>query len=255
MLGLFIAAFAMGLVFNVAPGAVFAETVRRGLRGGFRGALHVQLGSLVGDATWALLGLAGVGLLFQLEAVRWPLGVAGVLYLLWLARQSWKDAAHAADLPAPDRQAPVRGSALRAGMTLSLTNPQNIAFWAALGSALGAVGVSDPTPSQHAVFFAGFMAASVAWAYVCAALVVATLGRVSGGWVRAAYRLCALGFLVLALSSLHELVSRRGASAAPSDPAQRNFFTRSSTLGPPACAPLDTLMMLSVRSAPASSVA
>ena len=60
MLTLFTAAFLLGLVFNAAPGPVFAETVRRSLRGGFRPALAVQIGSLVGDALWAVLGLAGV---------------------------------------------------------------------------------------------------------------------------------------------------------------------------------------------------
>lgn len=210
MVGLFVAAFVMGLVFNAAPGAVFAETVRRGVRGGFRPALDVQVGSLVGDATWALLGLAGVGLLFQIEAVRLPLGVAGVAYLLWLARLAWKDAEVAISVPARDAPRPVGGSAMRAGVTLSLTNPQNIAFWAALGSALGSLGVSDPTPGHYAIFFSGFMAASLAWAFVCAALVVMTLGRASGAWVRLAYRLCAVGFALLAVSSLYELLARPG---------------------------------------------
>src|SRR5216117_528709 len=85
MLTLFAAAFLLGLVFNAAPGPVFAETVRRSLRGGFRPALAVQIGSLVGDALWAVLGLAGVGLLLQLELLRVPIGIAGVAYLLWLA--------------------------------------------------------------------------------------------------------------------------------------------------------------------------
>lgn len=79
-----ISAFVLGLVFNAAPGAVFAETVRRGATGGFRPALAVQIGSLVGDATWALLGLLGVGLLLQLDLLRWPVGLAGAAYLLWL---------------------------------------------------------------------------------------------------------------------------------------------------------------------------
>jgi chemosensory pili system protein ChpE/L-lysine exporter family protein LysE/ArgO len=40
------AAFLLGLVFNATPGAVFAETVRRGATGGFRASLAVQVGSL-----------------------------------------------------------------------------------------------------------------------------------------------------------------------------------------------------------------
>ena len=61
MTTLFISAFVLGLVFNAAPGAVFAETIRRGVCGGYRPALAVQIGSLVGDALWAILGLVGIG--------------------------------------------------------------------------------------------------------------------------------------------------------------------------------------------------
>ena len=70
---LFISAFVLGLIFNAAPGAVFAESLRRGLHGGYSSALKVQVGSLVGDATWAILGLMGAGLLFQIPTIRTPL--------------------------------------------------------------------------------------------------------------------------------------------------------------------------------------
>jgi chemosensory pili system protein ChpE len=212
MTSVFVAAFLMGLVFNAAPGAVFAETVRRGLRGGFRPALDVQVGSLVGDASWAVLGLAGVGLLLQVEVVRLPLGLAGVMYLLWLARTAWKDAESEIAITPEDGAGSRSGAAMRAGMTLSLTNPQNMAFWAAMGSAMGSLGVSEPTPAHYAMFFAGFMLASLVWAFVCAALVVKTLGRASGSWIRLTYRLCALGFIMLALSSLNGLLSRPAAA-------------------------------------------
>ncbi len=103
MTGLFAAAFLLGLVFNAAPGAVFAETVRQGVRGGFRPALAVQVGSLVGDATWAVLGLAGIGMAMQIEALRWPVGLAGAAYLAWLSWDSWRAARveHALDAAAP----------------------------------------------------------------------------------------------------------------------------------------------------------
>jgi chemosensory pili system protein ChpE len=50
---LFWTAFALGLAFCAPPGAVTAETLRRGIHRGFAGALFLELGSLVGDATWA----------------------------------------------------------------------------------------------------------------------------------------------------------------------------------------------------------
>ncbi len=209
---LFISAFLLGLIFNAAPGAVFAETVRRGVRGGYRPALAVQIGSLVGDATWAVLGLLGVGLLWQLEVLRLPVGLAGVLYLLWLARDAWIASRMEFHVSAAASEA---GSALRSGVVLSLTNPQNIAYWAALGSALGAVGVREPAWSDYAVFFAGFMASSIVWAFVCAWGVALLFRRADGRWARWTYRLCALAFVVLALAALRDLLAHGREPAHP----------------------------------------
>lgn len=215
MLSLFAAAVVLGFLFNAAPGAVFAETVRQGVRGGFRPAFAVQVGSLVGDALWAVLGLAGVGLLVQSPALRLPIGVAGVLYLAWLAWDAWRAAnqefaLQAGGMPTEGRRA------LRAGVLLSVTNPQNVAYWAALGSAMGAVGVARPTAAHYGVFFAGFMLSSILWCFICAALVDRVFRSVGQHWARLTYRACAVAFLALALSSLRELVvHERPASLQP----------------------------------------
>ena len=212
MTTLFISAFFLGLVFNAAPGAVFAETVRQGVRGGFRPALLVQAGSLVGDATWAILGLAGIGLAMQLDALRWPLGLAGAAYLAWLSWDSWKAARveHTMDAGA----ATAAQGALKKGMALSLTNPQNIAYWAAMGGAMGTVGVAHPGAADYAVFFTGFMVASVVWCFVCAAVVDLVFRRLGARWARFTYRLCAVALLAMALGTLRELFQpAAGASA------------------------------------------
>ena len=125
MLTVLVAAFGLGLVFNAAPGPVFAATLRHGVRGGFRSALAVQLGSLVGDALWAVLGLAGVGLLATLESLRLPIGMAGALYLLWLARDAWAASKLEFTLDGT-AESGANDAALRSGMLLSLTNPQNV---------------------------------------------------------------------------------------------------------------------------------
>jgi len=206
MFTLFAAAFVLGLVFNAAPGAVFAETVRQGVRGGFRPAFAVQVGSLVGDGVWAVLGLVGVGVLLQVDALRWPIGLAGVAYLTWLSWDAWRSASHEFHLDANRSPGTDASRALRSGVTLSLTNPHNIAFWAALGSALGAVGVQQPTAADYGVFLAGFMASSVLWCFVCAAIVDRLFRRAGPGWARITYRLCAAAFLALALASLRDLM-------------------------------------------------
>lgn len=189
------------------------------MRGGFRPALAVQLGSLAGDALWALLGLAGVGLLVQAEALRVPVGIAGVFYLLWLSYDAWRAAR--VELARQLQSGPLPGRALRAGVLLSITNPQNVAYWAALGSALAAVGVRDPVAADYAVFFAGFMASSLLWAFVCAALVARALRGAADRWARLTYRACAVAFLVLALSSLRELCGTWPQRAQPAAAFER----------------------------------
>ncbi len=204
MLRLLGTAFILGLVFNATPGPVFAETVRQGVRGGFGSALAVQVGSLAGDVIWAVVGLVGVGLLWQLESLRTPVSIASAVYLLWLARRAWQ--ASRRELSVSSTRDPFdHQQAMRSGVVLSLSNAQNVAFWAAMGSTLGAVGVKAPTALYTLVFFAGFMAASALWAFVVAALVGRAFRRLTVRWARLTYRVCAIAFLLLALSMLRQL--------------------------------------------------
>jgi len=210
-LSLLAMAFGLGLLLNAAPGPVFAETVRRGVRGGFRAALAVQVGSIAGYAAWAIAGLASIGLLLQLETLRVPIGIAGSIYLLWLAVDAWRSAEHEFNLAAP--AAIDHREDLTAGLLLSVMNPQHLAYWAAIGSALGSLGVTRPTFAHYAVFFAGFLASSVVWAFVMSALVARLFRRIGARWARLTYRACAVALLALAFAMARELWVVRSAPA------------------------------------------
>jgi chemosensory pili system protein ChpE len=160
MFSLFISAFILGIAFCAPPGAVTAESLRSGLAGGFRPVLLVQIGSLVGDATWAALALAGAAVLVQNAVVRVGLGVLGVTFLFWLALASLR-AAWAGGMPTS--AASSYGHFTR-GALLSLTNPFAVAFWLGVGGATAAVGVASPEPRHFMIFFAGFMLGAVVWA-------------------------------------------------------------------------------------------
>ena len=196
-------AFLLGFIFNAAPGAVFAETVRRGMSGGYRVALSVQFGSLVGDAVWAILGLAGIGLLLQAEMLKIPVGIAGAGYLAWLALDSWRAASGEDGMTTPRASA----DAMRSGVVLSLSNPQNVAYWAALGSAFGALGISNPDRLDYILFFCGFMASSIVWCFVCAGLVSRLFGGRGRLWRVWTYRICALAFGYLALGTAWQVIT------------------------------------------------
>ncbi|MBW4975416.1 LysE family translocator [Roseovarius mucosus] len=169
MVSLFASAFLLGLLFNAAPGAIFAESLRRGIKGGFSPAFAVQIGSLVGDFVWAVLGLLGAAALFNLPYVELPLALAGAGLLFWLSWQSLRDAV--SPVPEFDPSAGKRGSGFAVGAALSLSNPLNITYWAALGGTLTAFGVADPDWTAFTVFLAGFMLSSVLWCFFCAGLI------------------------------------------------------------------------------------
>lgn len=196
MLTIFFYALVFGFVFCLSPGAVLAETLRRGLLHGFIPALLVQIGSLVGDAVWAVIGLTGIALLIQHDAVRVPLTIVCALYLAWLGVRSLIDAWH---LPAPSHAPASSGcNALAVGAAISLANPKNIIYWGALGSALSGIVGTTPSHGQTLMFFAGFMLASVLSCFLIAALVNLLRQNASPLWQRVSYGACGLVLIYLA---------------------------------------------------------
>jgi len=196
---LFVHAFFLGLLFNAMPGAILMESLRRGLRGGFRPALDVQVGSLLGDFVWAVLGLLGVAALLALPVFQTPLALAGAALLGWIAWQALRDGL--SPMPIFDPSAPaVRPdrSALTTGATLSLANPMNMTYWAGLGGSIAALGVEDPDGAAFAVFLTGFMASSVLWCVVCAGLIVWSRRFIGPGMWMGLHIGCALGLAYFA---------------------------------------------------------
>lgn len=212
MVDLFIAAVILGFLFNAAPGAIFAESLRRGMKGGFYPAFRVQIGSLVGDFTWACLGLLGVAALFQLPMVERPLAFLGAGLLGYLAYGSFKDAR--APMPKLDRALAPKankdntkttsnaysiGADFSVGVGMSLSNPINITYWAGLGGTITALGVTDPTGLAFTVFLSGFMLSSVLWCFICAGFIGATRHMISPrAWI-IINSLCGLGLAYFAI--------------------------------------------------------
>ena len=195
-LSLFVYAFALGLVFNAMPGAILIESLRRGLRGGFGPAFAVQIGSLAGDGLWVVLGVAGAAGIVLIPHAVVPLMAGGTALIGWLAWQSIRDSRS----PMPEiRPATAResGGGLLAGVALSVSNPLNVVYWAALGGTIAAVTRSHPGPVDLAVFIGGFMASSVLWCFFAAWLIGVVHHRMTQVWWSRMHLLCGLGLLVV----------------------------------------------------------
>ncbi|NLS10514.1 LysE family transporter [Nesterenkonia sp. MY13] len=186
MLQVILTGFWLGLVFNAAPGPVFTESLRRGVRGGFRPALAVQVGSLVGDAAWAVLGLAGAAALLTQPQWHIPITLAGCLVLLFLGGQglyaAWRPPA------TEDPAAQSAGSAMRgplvAGALMSLGSVWNVVYWGGAGGAVGGALGEEAAMSALLVFFAAFMASSILWCFICAGFIAGLRRAMSQRWTR-----------------------------------------------------------------------
>jgi threonine/homoserine/homoserine lactone efflux protein len=166
---LFFSSFFLAIAFCAPPGVVTAETVRRGAARGFFPALFVQLGSLVGDTTWAIIALTGLAFIVQNNLAKIVLSLIGILLMLKLAWGAIQDARAAKELAASS--SPSHRGDFTNGAFLSLGNPMNIVFWTGLGTTVFASISGRPQPADFAIFFAGFLSGAVLWCFLMAAIV------------------------------------------------------------------------------------
>ena len=200
----------MAISMSAPPGPVTMETIRRGLGGGFRPALFVQLGSVIGDLTWCGLALLGLAPLAQIGWVRIGLSVAGVALLLYLGltglRDAWlsriagptpaADPASARSAQAGDAQA----GAFRSGLAISMANPMAVGYWLSVGGALIAAGVAGTTPLQTGSFVGGYLGGTLLWCFVLALAVRGGQRFVSPAIFRWLTAVCSLALLIFGLA-------------------------------------------------------
>ena len=198
-MSLFISSFLLAIAFCAPPGVITAETVRRGAARGFIPALFVQLGSLVGDTTWAIIALTGLAFLVQNNLAKVLLSLTGMLLMLKLAWGAIQDAREMKELTTNPSHS--HSGDFTNGAFLSLGNPMNIVFWTGLGTTVFASIAGKPQPADFAVFFAGFLSGAVLWCFVMAALVAWGRKFVTPTFFRWVNLACgiALGFFAIQL--------------------------------------------------------
>jgi len=169
MNALLVSSFILAISFCAPPGIISAETIRRGSARGFIPALYVQLGSLVGDITWAIIALTGLSFLIQNQIAKTILSLIGIILMFKLAWNAFKDARSGRELDISESVS-VYGD-FASGAFLSLGNPLNIVFWTGLGTSVFASITGKPQPIHLVIFFAGFMAGAILWCFFMASLV------------------------------------------------------------------------------------
>lgn len=176
MLKLLLSAFCLGVVFCAPPGAVNTETLRRGIKRGYPAALTVQIGSLIGDASWAVLGLSGADIIIHRPGLSTALQVFAVVLLIYLSFGAMCDAWTGVSLAASteggvEMEKRIGAGDFLAGALLSLTSPTSLIYWLALGGSLSVVGISSPHASDYALFLCGFLLGCLLWCVVFSCVV------------------------------------------------------------------------------------
>lgn len=167
----FLLSLSLCLDIGIANIAMITLAMQRGYFHGF----WLGMGTCLGDLIYALLALAGMGILLQFAAVRWALWIGGGAMLVWFALKMLAAAfrqreALSAGEPPRDRSL---SREFGRGVLLAMSSPTAILWFATVGGAI------ISRMGQHSVaasswFLSGFFIAGVLW--TCVLCTVGSLG-------------------------------------------------------------------------------
>ncbi|MBI0581832.1 MAG: LysE family transporter [Methanomassiliicoccales archaeon] len=200
MYRLFLAALALSLIFCATPGAVNTQALRVGVTGGFRRAFGVEMGSIVGDMSWAVLALAGLAVIWDNDIARIVLAIVGSAFLIYLAYQGFQDAR---SKEIQEVNAPKGHTDFVTGVIMSFANPFQIPFWIGIGSSSIAVIMSDPGLMDFVVFYFGYLVGAVIWGIGYSALIGHGKRYITPTLFRVLSVICAAVLLYFALNLLY----------------------------------------------------
>jgi threonine/homoserine/homoserine lactone efflux protein len=124
-----IIAFNIALVAAIlSPGPAFLVAVRTTLSAGRRAGIAIGAGLGMMAATWTVMALLGLDVLFVLFPWAYAFTkTVGAIYLLYVAYRMWKDAGKAIDA-----QTKTPRHAFCQGLLINLLNPKSVIFAAAV---------------------------------------------------------------------------------------------------------------------------
>lgn len=196
---LFVSAFGLGIALFAIPGAITAQLLRGLGQRGFLWALFLQLGGLLGLLLWAVIAFVGAAFLVQNMVARVILGATGVLLLLWLTWQAFRDAYWGKG--GETKAANVRGN-FALGASLTLANPFPVVFWLSILPTLIATGQASLDPKNVVVFFSGFLVSALLWSVLMSSLIAWGRRFVTPVFFRLVNLVCGLGLGFFALKLL-----------------------------------------------------
>ena len=117
------------LILAASPGPGVFATVARALASGFRPALSVIGGIVLGDVVYLLFAAFGLALVARaLGSMFFIVKLCGGLYLIWLGIKIWHQKPEIVSAQ-PDANIRSQGKNFAAGLVVTLSNPKVIIFY------------------------------------------------------------------------------------------------------------------------------
>ena len=208
---IFVSGLTLGLGAAAPIGPVNVEMARRALRGGFWAGFALGCGAVSVDVSYAILSSLSIGPLVNRPAVRFPVGIAGFVFLVYLGMQSLRSVRrHLKADPLKENSqietAPQRSlGAYRTGLLMTLLNPITLVFWFVELPSVGAI-TQDPRHDLPMIC-AGVFIGTIGWVIAFSGF-LGWLGRWRRNWwMAAADGLGGVMLLALALVGLWHLIA------------------------------------------------
>ncbi|MGC2857674.1 LysE family translocator [Novispirillum sp. DQ9] len=124
------------LLFGASPGPGIFAVVARALSAGFRPAIALSAGLIIGDLVWLTAAASGLAVIAQAMGEFFiVLKIAGGLYLAWLGVKAWRSRPEPLDATTttttPARRQGVLAT-VAGGVAVTLSNPKAILFYLAI---------------------------------------------------------------------------------------------------------------------------
>jgi len=172
--------FILGFTIAAAVGPISLLVIRRTIAQGRLYGLVSGLGVATADATYGAIAAFGLAAITDvLVNARIVLGLAGGLFLLWLAWQTIRSSPTAAAAPAPTGRRGYAGAYLSI-LALTMANPMTILSFGALFAGLG---VTSGATGDAALVVIGVLLGSAAWWVVLTTAVGRLRGRMTAMWI------------------------------------------------------------------------
>jgi len=129
MFGYFLQGIIPGLILSIAIGPVFFMLISTSLNSGFRKAMVLEAGIIIGDAFCILLAVLGLQAILAKEEYRQLLTISGGIILILFGFFSWKKAPSAVNMGSDSVREVSNFRLFWKGFFFNISNPSVVFFW------------------------------------------------------------------------------------------------------------------------------